>query len=121
MSEHIALGKAGEALGVRHLKKLKYKIVEQNYRCKFGEIDVVALDRKTVVFVEIKTRSTKEFGSPLNGVTPRKQRKLAKAAMAYLQEHQLFDRDARFDVVAVEVDSGQERIDVIQNAFEISA
>lgn len=120
MIQNIELGKKGEELAVGYLQKLRYKILERNYRCKFGEIDIIALDRKTVVFVEVKTRSSKEFGSPQTGVTLRKQRQLAKVALSYLQKHHLFNRDARFDVVAVEKNCSEERINMIRNAFEVS-
>lgn len=120
MVSHIELGEIGEDLAVAHLRKLRYKILERNFRCKFGEIDIVALDGKSLVFIEVKARSTGEFGSPLTGVTPRKQRQLVKVALAYLQKHRLFNRQARFDVVAVEMDSGKKTINVIRNAFEAS-
>jgi putative endonuclease len=120
MARHIELGNEGEKLAVAHLRKLRYKILERNYRCKFGEIDIIALDKKALVFIEVKTRSSREFGSPQTGVTPKKKRQLTRVALAYLQKHQLFEREARFDVVAVEMDYGQERVDVIRNAFEIS-
>lgn len=120
MVDHIELGKRGEDLAVFHLKKLRYKIIERNYRCNQGEIDVIALDKNILVFVEVKTRSSNKFGSPLTGITTKKQRQLVKTALFYLQKHRLFNRDARFDVVAVEIDSGKERVNLIQNAFEIS-
>jgi putative endonuclease len=70
--------------------------------------------------VEVKTRSSEEFGPPQTGVTARKQRQLTKIALYYLQKHQLFHRDARFDVVAVEKGSGTKQVTMIRNAFEVS-
>ena len=120
MAHHITLGREGEELAVAHLRKLRYKIMERNYRCKFGEIDIIALDNKALVFIEVKTRASQQFGSPQTGVTPKKQRQLTKIALSYLQRHRSFNREARFDVVAVEMESGQKHIEVIRNAFEVS-
>ena len=120
MASNIALGNEGEKLAVAHLQKLRYKIIARNYRCKFGEIDIIALDKRALVFIEVKTRASKEFGSPQTGVTLKKQRQLSKVALSYLQKHRSFNREARFDVVAVEMKSDQKRIEVIRNAFEAS-
>ena len=119
MNNNIELGKRGEDLAVTYLRKHNYKILERNYRCKFGEVDIIALDKKTLVFIEVKTRTSKEFGSPLTGVTPKKQRQLAKIALYYVQKHRAFDRPARFDVVAVEIISEQIQVNIIKNAFEV--
>jgi len=120
MGSRIELGKKGEELASGFLKKLRYKILEKNFRCKFGEIDIIALQGKTLVFVEVKTRSSLEYGSPQTSVTPKKRDQLTKVAFFYLQKNRLFDRDARFDVVAIEFDSGKKRIELIRNAFELS-
>ena len=120
MARNIELGNEGEELAVAHLRKHRYKILERNYRCKFGEIDIIALHKKVLVFIEVKTRSSKKFGSPQTGVTPRKQRQLSKVAFSYLQKHRSFSREARFDVVAVELHADRKQIEVIRNAFEVS-
>ena len=120
MGPPLELGRRGEELASRFLKKLHYKILEKNFRCKFGEIDIIALQGKTLVFVEVKTRSSPEYGGPQASVTPKKREQLIKVAFFYLQKNRLFDRDARFDVVAVEFDSGEKRIELIRNAFELS-
>jgi len=120
MSSRIELGKRGEELALGFLENLKYKILEKNFRCKFGEIDIIALHGKTLVFVEVKTRSSPEYGSPQTGVTKRKRNQLTKVAFFYLQKNRLFNRDARFDVVAIELDAGEKRIELIRNAFELS-
>ena len=120
MACNIELGNTGEELAVAHLRKNHYKIIERNYRCRFGEVDIVALDKKVLVFIEVKTRSSRRFGSPQTGVTPRKQRQLSKVALSYLQKHNSFNREARFDVVAVEMQTKQKQIEIIRNAFEVS-
>jgi putative endonuclease len=120
MVRNIELGDAGEDLAVAHLRKRRYKIIERNYRCKFGEIDIIALDKRALVFIEVKTRSSRRFGSPLTGVTQKKQRQLSKVALSYLQKHGCLSREARFDVVAVEMDADRKQIEIIRNAFEVS-
>ncbi|HNR14210.1 MAG TPA: YraN family protein [Thermodesulfobacteriota bacterium] len=119
MARHLELGKRGEEAAVRYLKRLHYRIVSRNYRCRYGEVDIIALDRGTIVFVEVKTRSTDEYGSPEGSVTIRKQRQLGRTALSYLQSSSLMDRDARFDVVAVDFGAGGEHITIIKNAFEM--
>ena len=120
MGSRMELGKRGEELAIGFLKKLHYKILEKNFRCKLGEIDIIALQGKTLVFIEVKTRSSLEYGSPQTSVTPKKRNQLTKVAFFYLQKNRLFGRDARFDVVSVELDSDKEKIELIRNAFEIS-
>ena len=120
MGSRIDLGKKGEELAAGFLKKLRYKILEKNFRCKFGEIDIIELEGKTLVFIEVKTRLSLAYGSPQTSVTPKKKAQLTKIAFFYLQLNRLFHREARFDVVSIELDSGKERIELIRNAFEIS-
>ena len=74
-------GEQGEALAVRHLKKAGYKIIETNYRTRLGEIDIIAKDKDTIVFVEVKTRTSVHFGSPKWAVTPQKQKKISMVAL----------------------------------------
>ncbi len=115
------LGKKGEELAVSHLKSLGYKIVERNFRCRLGEIDIIAYHGKTLVFVEVRTRKSCQFGSPLSSVTYRKQKKLITLAKFYMKKHRLFERVARFDVVGIILDkTGNVSIELVQNAFEES-
>ena len=120
MGSRMELGSKGEELAVVFLKKRGYTILEKNFRCKFGEIDIIARERKTLVFVEVKTRSSLGFGSPQTSVTRKKQDQLTKVALFYLQKKQLFNCEARFDVVAVELNSMKKQIELIRNAFEIA-
>lgn len=114
-----ALGKLGESLAARELERRGYRIVERNWRCPAGEMDLVAEQRGVLVFVEVRTRRGRERGTPEESLTPRKQAKLIEVAQAYLEEG-TSDRDWRIDVVAVELSSRGEllRIDVIENAIE---
>ena len=113
-------GRQSEALAVRHLKRQGYRIVAQNYRNRLGEIDIVAKDRSTLVFVEVKARRTPRFGPPKAAVTPQKQRKLSMVALAYLKETGQSEAAARFDVVAIDASAPQPVIEVVKNAFELA-
>jgi len=116
---HIDLGAEGEKLAVEYLAQNGYKIIKRNYRCKMGEIDIVALDKDILCFVEVKTRASEEQGHPLESITPAKQRKLSLVALNYLQEHEMLHlQEARFDVVSILEDFGELKIDIIQNAFD---
>ncbi len=116
----LLLGKEGERVAERYLQKKGYKLVERNYRCKVGELDLIVLDRGVVVFVEVKTRTGRGFGSPLEAVEFRKQRKMIQAAQFFLAEKGLQQRDARFDVVGVSWPGREPIVEHIENAFELA-
>lgn len=100
-----ALGAAGEAAAARHLERRGFRILEANVRCRLGELDIVAVERGVVVFVEVKSNRGGRFGAPEDMVTPYKQRRLTRLALWYLQQRGWLGRPARFDVVAVDWDS----------------
>lgn len=112
------VGIQGEIAAERHLRGERYVILARNYACKLGEVDLVALDGQTVVFVEVKSRSGSGFGSPFEAVTRRKRRHITRVAQHYLVRHRLTERLVRFDVVAVTWDAGVPRCELIRNAFE---
>jgi putative endonuclease len=116
----LILGKEGERVAELYLKHKGYKLVERNYRCSAGELDLIVLDRRVVVFVEVKTRSGHGFGSPLEAVEFHKQRKMIKAAQYFLSEKRLHQRDARFDVVGISWPGREPVVEHIENAFELS-
>ena len=118
--ERIALGRFGEELAKERLKKLGYRILETNYRCSLGEIDVVAKDGDVLVFVEIKTRKDRSLGEAKEAVHKRKQGQLSRVALAYLKSNHLLGSKARFDVVAIGVSRGKEEIEIVKNAFELA-
>ncbi len=97
-------GDAGEQLAVTFLQKLGYRIAARNYRLRAGEIDIVAWDGTTLVFVEVKAKAQQKFGQPEEMVNRRKQLTLERVAMAYIQRHKHHDIDVRFDVVAVQLE-----------------
>ncbi len=113
-------GKKGEDIAVAYLKSRGYQIIERNYRCPLGEIDVVARDRDTIVFVEVKSRKSQEFGDPQLAVVKGKQKKISRISLMYLKEKHLYPCDARFDVVAIKMLPDGNTIDLIQNAFELA-
>jgi putative endonuclease len=119
----IQIGKIGEELALEHLKKQGYAIREQNYRSRFGEIDLIAQQGKRIVFIEVKTRRSLKFGTPQAAVTPTKQQQISKVALGYLQTHGLLDVPCRFDVIAIFLSSRCELIKLhqIENAFEFRA
>ena len=120
VNHHTQFGQEGEAIAVRYLKKSGYKILEKNYRNKLGEIDIVAKDRDTLVFVEVKTRHSDQYGHPKWAVTPRKQRKISMVALYYIKENQQSNRKARFDVVTVLDRLEKPVVEIIKNAFELA-
>jgi putative endonuclease len=114
-----ALGKMGEDLACAELRRRGYEVIARGYRTKYGEIDIVASDGGTTVFVEVKTRAGDEFGGAAAAVTRWKQRRVAQMAVDYLSRHALHDTPCRFDVVTVDVIDGEEpRVEVYRHAFE---
>lgn len=117
MTDRKSLGRKGEDIACKALKKDRYKIIEKNYRCRQGEIDIIAEDKgKVICFVEVKAKSSMDFGLPEEAVTRRKQNKIQAAAFSYIQSKGLKSRAMRFDVVSVDLVSLQSRI--IKNAFD---
>lgn len=111
------LGRSGEDRASRFLAEQGFRILERNYRISAGEIDLIALDRDTIVFVEVKTRTSDAYGAPELAVDHRKQTRMTKAALAYLKSRNLHQMPCRFDVVAI-TRTPEERIELIRNAFE---
>jgi putative endonuclease len=114
-------GRLGEETAVAYLERKGYAILDRNFRCKGGEVDIVASEAKTVVFVEVKARRSLSFGVPQLAVTPFKQRQIMKAALTWLAQHRQQNAQARFDVIAITLKSGSEpAIEHITNAFDLS-
>ncbi len=112
------VGILGEKLAQGFLKKQGYRIWETNYRCPEGEIDIIAKERDCLVFIEVRTKSSTEFGTPEESITPTKRRRLAAVTARYRQTHSNLPPSWRIDVVAVELnDKGKpSRIELIKNA-----
>lgn len=116
-----SLGARGESFAARYLRRRRYIIVARSQRDSLGELDLVAIDKRTVVFVEVKTRRSTDKGHPADAVHDEKQRRLTRLALAYLRRHNLLDNPARFDVIAIVwPDSARKpsSIEHFKNAFE---
>ncbi len=117
--DRISLGKSGEDLACRELRRRGYEILARRYRTRAGELDIVARDGAVVVFIEVKTRTTDAYGAPGEAVGPRKQHKIWLMATDYLLRRGWYDRPCRFDVVAITVDrDGRRVVQVIPGAFD---
>ena len=114
------VGKLGEKLAQRFLKRRGYRVRETNFHCREGEIDIVAQQRDCLVFVEVRTRSSLDFGTPEESITGSKKEKLIASALTYVDTHQNLPSSWRIDVVAIEVDNKgkAKRIELIENAIE---
>ncbi len=117
---HLLTGSEGEEVAVRFLIKQGYKIITRNFRTRLGEVDIVAREEKTLVFVEVKTRTGKQFGSPLFAVDQRKQAKITRVALLYLSNKKLNACPCRFDVVAIQKHFGSYQVRLVRNAFEMA-
>ncbi|MBJ6727051.1 YraN family protein [Geomesophilobacter sediminis] len=114
-------GKVGESIAATFLRGQGFTIVDRNYRCVCGEIDIVARDGRTIVFVEVKCRNNKAYGPPQLAVTPFKQRQISKAALVWLSKKKLYDAPARFDVVAIVLrEHDVPEIEHIRDAFDLA-
>jgi putative endonuclease len=115
-------GRAGEDLAARFLQERGLRVIERNFRCPIGEIDIVCHEGDIVVFVEVKSRSGASFGMPQEAVSWSKQKRLTRLALWYLKEHRLERRRARFDVVAIRWRvSEPPQVEWFANAFEAAA
>jgi putative endonuclease len=112
------LGRKGEAIALRFLKKNGYRVIQTNYSCKLGEVDIIAKEKDVLVFIEVKTRTSMIFGPPQLAVTSTKQHQLSKVALNFLKEKKIEDAKARFDVVAILLGPTGEKIELIRNAFD---
>jgi putative endonuclease len=118
--ERLELGKLGEDLALKTIKQMGYRCIARNYRCPLGEMDIIARDGDTLVFVEIKTRRGKSLEWAKEAVDRRKKRQLSKVALVYMKENHCADVKSRFDVVAVNLGRHGKEIEVVQNAFDLA-
>ena len=117
MHARARFGRAGEDAAAAWLRRAGYRILDRNYRCPFGEIDIVAAKDDVVAFCEVKTRGTDRFGIPAEAVTPRKQARLRRLAARWLREHTCTRAEIRLDVVSVIARDGRVDITHIPGAF----
>ena len=116
----VILGETGEDLACRELRRRGYAILARRYRRRRGELDIVARDGPTLVFVEVKTRESHEFGEAAEAVTPLKQRTMVQLAIDYMARHRLTSEPCRFDVVSIHLEAGRPVVELFQNAFNIA-
>ncbi|MBZ0167545.1 MAG: YraN family protein [Candidatus Omnitrophica bacterium] len=113
------IGGIAEQVAADYLRQRGYTVILQNYRCQIAEVDIIAKDGDVLCFVEVKMRTAGEQGHPLESITPRKQRKISLAALTYLQEQDLCDRQiVRFDVVAITLESEICDVQLVKGAFD---
>jgi len=112
-----SIGQQAEALACHHLEQHGLVLVCRNYRCPFGEIDLIMRDQAYLVFVEVRVRRHQDYGSGVDSISRQKCRHIIRSASHYLQQHDLYDRvDCRFDIVDF---GSEENLQWIQNAFEV--
>jgi len=116
----LELGKEGEDLALKKVESLGYRCIARNYRCSLGELDLIARDGETLVFIEIKTRKGKSLDYAKEAVHARKQRQMSKVALAYMKRTGCEDAKARFDVVVIHQKGLDNEIEVIRNAFDLA-
>lgn len=112
-------GRRGEEEAVKFLSRKGYKILERNYRCTLGEVDIIARDGDILVFAEVKSRRSDAYGDPLESITLEKKRRISLVALHYIQHKKLHGVPARFDVVAIRMGNETVELDLIKDAFEL--
>ena len=115
-------GFEGERLAEKYLKRKGYKIIQKNYRCKLGEIDIIAEQNKVIIFVEVRSKHSEKLGLPQDSINTAKIGQISRAALCYIKEKKLIDQTCRFDVIAITfpTNSQEPKIEHIENAFELS-
>lgn len=116
MDKRKQTGQQGEVIAATYLTEQGYEIVQRNWRCSTGEVDIIARSGDILIFVEVRTRSSRRFGTAEESVTPAKQARLIELAQAYLQESQIDDCFWRIDVIAIQLRPGLPQINHIENA-----
>ena len=110
-------GKSGEEIATQYLIKEKYKILERNFKSKQGEIDIIALDKQEIVFVEVKSRTSKAYGNPKDAVDTKKKKHIYNTAQYYTYIHNLEDAPIRFDVIEIYIMNKVYKINHIKQAI----
>ena len=122
-SDNGGIGSLGEEIAANFLTTRGYRILERNFRCKGGEVDIIAREplEKSLVFIEVKARRGLSYGVPQLAVTPFKQRQISKAALTWIAKNNQHNQNARFDVIAILLDAGgRHTVEHIINAFELA-
>lgn len=121
MGNNKILGAFGEDISCEYLLECGYNVLQRNFSCRAGEIDIIALQGDTVVFIEVKTRSSRKYGSPSEAVSKIKQQRMVKTALYYMQKNKLLDYMCRFDVIEIIItEEVNYSINLIKDAFQYS-
>jgi len=118
--DNISSGKISEEQASKFLESQGYRILFRNYKAQGSEIDIIAREKDTICFIEVKSRRSERFGSPQEAVTLAKQQKIARAASMFLQENDLQNKSCRFDVVAIIRQDGKEKFSLFRDAFVLN-
>lgn len=110
------LGKKGETVAAKYLKKRRYSIIDRNFKCKYGEIDIIAKNKNVICFVEVKARSNEHFGRPIDAITPYKVQHMVKSAQYYILKKSLEDQEVRIDIIEIEFKEKKPKIRHTENA-----
>jgi putative endonuclease len=110
------IGREAENIALKKLKANGYRIITTNFTCKIGEIDIIAEDKKYLIFVEVRSKKNSKYGFPQETVNKKKQNKIKKVALYYLQINDMIDKNCRFDVVAI-IFNPVLKVEIIKNAF----
>lgn len=119
LNNNKSIGAGAEDLAANFLRKLGYSIIAKNFRTKIGELDIIAKDKHTICFIEVKCRSNLSCGLPQEAITDFKRHNISRTALFYLKKNKLLDVDARFDVVGINLDEG--KCELFKNAFELDS
>ncbi|HYE80550.1 MAG TPA: YraN family protein [Clostridia bacterium] len=121
MGKNKVFGAFGEEIASAYLTERGYRLLDRNFSCKAGEIDIIAVHGDSIIFIEVKTRSSEKYGQPSEAVSTVKQRRMVRTALYYLQKKRLLDYMCRFDVIEIMVDvENNHRINLIEDAFQYS-
>lgn len=122
MRNNKILGNAGEEMAYEHLISMGYRILDKNFRCKLGEIDLIGFDGDILCFIEVKTRTSNIFGNPSEAVSSYKQHRIVKSALMYISKNRLNNFMCRFDIIEIIANERLEnsQINLIKDAFQYS-
>lgn len=119
MYKRHVIGQKGEEFAKNYLQENNYKIIERNFNCRQGEIDIIAQDKENLVFIEVKTRTNKKYGEPIEAVTPVKTKHFLKSIQYYLYLNKLETSIIRIDIIEVYINKKQFNINHIKNAINL--
>lgn len=119
-NQNLDFARCAEESAGTFLQGKGYRIIKRNYKNRMGEIDIIAQDKDTLCFIEVKARRSLKYGLPFEAVGALKQAKLSRAALVYLKENKKLDSRARFDVLSMDCSGAKAQFELIRNAFELS-